>query len=117
MIFEFPGRYYATVRLTIKQRTQQMKKIMLSFFILTLSGCYTSYKPSVEFLYNSPNGPVYEAYCSTSGYTIGTCYKLANQQCMGRANIIDKSEHSYSESSYDTYYKEMQGERYEKIHK
>ena len=67
-----------------------MKKILcLSVFLL--SGC-SAMGPNVQFLYQSSSGPVYEAKCDGSAYSIGTCYQLAGNTCNGNFQIMDKSQ-------------------------
>ena len=77
-----------------------MKKIVMLTVIFLLSGCALFYKPSVSYLYSDAYGPVYVADCH-GGYSLSTCYQLANQQCMGRAQIIDKGVESSTYTRYN----------------
>jgi len=67
-----------------------MKKAGIAILLL-LAGC-SSLSPHVEYLYDSSNGPVYEAYCNGTANTIGQCYQLAANKCGGDFKIMNKSE-------------------------
>ena len=70
-----------------------MKKFLLLSFVL-LTGCESIF-PQSKYLYDSPNGPVYEAYCHGTYKTLGDCYQKAGQICNGNFEIMNKSEKSY----------------------
>ena len=67
-----------------------MKKTGMALLLL-LTGC-TSLSPHVEYLYESSQGPVYEAYCNGTANTIGKCYQLAANTCGSDFKILNKSE-------------------------
>ncbi|MBR2300318.1 MAG: hypothetical protein IJ870_07110 [Alphaproteobacteria bacterium] len=64
-----------------------MKK---SFLLLALMLTACTPKKRVEFLYQDTKGAVYEAYCSGTSQSMGVCYRLANQTCGGKFEILIK---------------------------
>lgn len=68
--------------------------------VLLLSAC-TSMGPHVDYLYDGPNGAVYEAYCDGTANTIGKCYQLAADMCNGNFKILDKGQQSNKARLYN----------------
>lgn len=78
-----------------------MKK-MLFLLSLFLAGCESIF-PQSKYLYDSPNGPVYEAYCNGTYKTLGDCYQKAGQICNGNFQIMNKSDRSNRNYTYVRY--------------
>lgn len=78
-----------------------MNKILV-LCILALSAC-SSLGGHVNYLYEGPNGAVYEAYCDGSANTLGKCYQVAAKTCNGNFKIMDKEQHSTKARLYNTF--------------
>ena len=76
-----------------------MIKKGLSVLLFVLSGCST-YEPGVRFMYVGENGHVHQADCDGRRFTMGDCYRLANETCFGKFEILHKSEKTFETTSY-----------------
>lgn len=86
-----------------------MKKYLLLPIIAILASC--TFGLYNETLYDDGKNPVYQAVCNGQLWTLGSCYKLAYQQCGGEFEIITQDKYnagttvnsSYQSGSYSNY--------------